>query len=57
MVKKIIQKKIKKSNINEAIPPKIIKGRSLLKVDEKNINVDSKNKNTIIYLITNSPRR
>jgi hypothetical protein len=51
------KKTIKKSNINEAIPPKIIKGRSLLKVDEKNINVDSKNKNTIIYLITNSPRR
>ena len=53
----MIKKTIKKAKISEAIPPETIKGRSLLKVDEKNINVDSKNKNTIIYLITNSPKK
>lgn len=53
----MIKKTIQKNKINEAIPPETIRGRSLLKVGDKNINVDSKNKNTIIYLITNSRKK
>ena len=44
-------------NIQEGIPPKnIIRGRSILKINEKSIKIDKKNTNLILYILT-SPKK
>lgn len=46
-----------KKKIPEGIPPiKIIYGKSILKVKDKEINIDFKNKNTILYIIKSNKK-
>jgi len=43
--------------IPEGIPYIIIKGKSILKVNEIDINIEKNNKHTLLYTILNSPKR
>jgi hypothetical protein len=43
--------------IPEGIPYYIIRGKSILKVDEIIIDIEKTNKNTLLYAIIHSPKK